>query len=81
MPVVEKLSLAEDPKALTVQSLLEPLRPLLDRPDVTELTINQPGEVWAKTFGGWEPHTMPELSLGYIEALLKLVAVLEAKAL
>ena len=75
MPVVEKLSLAEDPKALTVQSLLEPLRPLLDRPDVTVLTINQPGEVWAKTFGGWEPHTMPELSLGYIEALTRGVIV------
>lgn len=56
-------------KSATVLQLMRPLRDILDRKDVTELTINRPHEVWAKTFGGWERVEVPSLSMGHLDAL------------
>lgn len=35
-----------------LRSYLAPLRPFLDQPDVTDLYVNRPGEVWVETQGG-----------------------------
>ena len=75
MPAVEPITLVDHGKSATVLQMLAPLRPLLDRTDVTELTINRPGEVLAMTFGGWERHDMPSLTLGYIESLTRAIVV------
>jgi len=56
-------------KSATVLQLMRPLREILDRRDVTELTVNRPHEVWAKTFGGWERIEVPALSMGHLDAL------------
>ena len=39
-----------------LRQLLRPLEAHLGRPDVTELAVNGPGELWARTEGGWERH-------------------------
>ncbi len=52
-----------------VQQLLRPLAELLERDDVTELTINRPGEVWIKTSNNWIPETIAELTADYLQSL------------
>lgn len=59
----------------TVNQLMRPITPHLDRTDVTEITLNRPRELWAKTFSGWERIDVPELSEDYIRALANAVAV------
>jgi type IV secretion system protein VirB11 len=62
-----------------VQQLLRPLSPYLDRPDVTEVTINYPGFLFARTFHAWEEHEVPELNMGYLESLTTAIAVFNGK--
>jgi type IV secretion system protein VirB11 len=46
-----------------LDAYLRPLAPWLDRPDVTDILINAPGEVWVETLGGpAERHPAPELT-------------------
>ncbi|WP_158916030.1 P-type DNA transfer ATPase VirB11 [Caulobacter sp. S45] len=46
-----------------LDAYLRPLAPWLDRPDVTDILINAPGEVWVETIGGpAERHAAPELT-------------------
>lgn len=52
-----------------VRQLLRPLNVALDRPEVTEVTINRPGELWAKTFGGWERVEVAALTMSHLDAL------------
>lgn len=48
--------------AVYLQTYLEPLAPLLERPDVTDIFVNQPGHVWIETItGGLERHVTPGL--------------------
>lgn len=62
-------------KDQAIQQLLRPLRPYLDQPEVTELTINQPFEVWTKTFEGWTRHEVTELTGSYLNALATSIIV------
>lgn len=64
-----------DKKALTVRELMRPLAGLLEPEDVTELTLNGPGEVWANTRGVWVRHPVPELTEGHLMALANALAV------
>ena len=60
------------------QAVLQHLRPLskyLDGPEVTEITINRPAEVWIKTFKGWEAHQVDELNASYLQALANAIVV------
>lgn len=49
---------------------MRPITPILDRPDVTEVAINRPGEILAKTFKGWEHFAVEELAIGKLQALI-----------
>ncbi|STZ01561.1 Type IV secretion system protein virB11 [Moraxella caprae] len=49
-------------RALTVNLLLEPIKEILDRPEVTEITINQPQELWYKGFNGWQKQIIEKLT-------------------
>jgi len=54
---------------------LAPLRPFLARPDVTDVYINAPGEVWIETLGGEIEHReAPELDDAYLWRLARQVA-------
>ena len=52
-----------------VQQLLRPLAELLERDEVTELTINRPGEVWIRTASRWTPQAIEELTADYLQSL------------
>ncbi len=58
-----------------VRQLLRPLEPYLARADVTELAVNRPGELWARTEAGWDRHEQAELSREYLDALTTAMAV------
>jgi type IV secretion system protein VirB11 len=50
------------PAAVYLTTYLAQLAPLLARPDVTDLYVNRPGEVWVETLaGGLERHEAPGL--------------------
>ena len=58
-----------------IQQLMRPILVFLNQPDVTELAINRPFEIWTKTFHGWKTHTLPELTVGYLKSLANAVVV------
>jgi len=49
--------------------LLRPLATILESRGVTEVTINRPGEAWAKTVEGWRRDQVAELTGSYLESL------------
>ena len=62
-------------KDKAIQQLLRPLLPYLDQPEITEVTINQPCEVWTKTFTGWTHHEVAELTGTYLHSLATAIIV------
>lgn len=68
------MSLAAD-EWVYLRSCLAPLAPALDRLDVTDIYINQPGEMWLETLGGaTERYDMPELDAATLMRLARQVA-------
>lgn len=63
------MSFTPDKKDQALQQLLRPLLPYLEQGDVTELTINRPGEVWTKTSTNWTHHDVTELTGTYLQSL------------
>ena len=58
-------------------SYLAPLGFALDRPDVTDIYINRPGELWIETLGGaCERHDVPSLDAPLLARLARQVAAL-----
>lgn len=58
-----------------LQSALEPFAAFLTRPDVTDIYVNRPGELWVETLGGQaERHEAPALDAAALMRLVKQVA-------
>lgn len=58
-----------------LRSYLAPLADVLARPDVTDIYVNRPGEIWAETLGGEvERHDAPALETIVLERLSRQVA-------
>jgi type IV secretion system protein VirB11 len=53
---------------------LEALRPLLANPEVTELCINRPGEIYVETHAGWRRVAAPFADFEWCQRFAKLVA-------
>lgn len=53
---------------------LRVLKPLLSRPDVTEICINRPGEAFLETRTGWERLALPFADFHWCYRLAKLIA-------
>lgn len=50
-------------RGVYLTAFLQPLAPWLDQPDVSDIMINTPGEVWVERLGGgMERHTAPGLT-------------------
>ncbi|WP_455474057.1 P-type DNA transfer ATPase VirB11 [Bartonella sp. B30(2025)] len=62
-------------KDQAVAQLLQPFDRFLEDPKVTELSICRPGEIWAKSFEGWQVHSMPELTDAFLQTLITAVIV------
>ncbi len=56
--------------ALTVNLMLKYIKPFLDDKSVTEVTINEPHEIWVKGFEGWKLEEVPELTESKIGLLI-----------
>jgi len=60
-----------------LRSYLAPLTGMLARPDVTDIYVNRPGEIWVETTGGGiERHDAPGLDDATLERLARQVAAL-----
>ncbi len=65
-----------------LDSFLAPLAPFLERADVTDIWINQPGEVWAESIGGGiERFEEPALAPKLLERLAKQIAARSAQGI
>lgn len=74
------LALAEETAAgpgVYLRSFLAPLTGMLARPDVTDIYVNRPGELWAETTGGGiERHEAPGLDESTLARLARQIAAL-----
>ena len=62
------------PDSSALDLTLRALRPLLSRPEVTELCINTPHEAFIETGSGWDCLTLPFADFDWCRRLAKLVA-------
>ena len=60
--------------ATALELTLRPLRPLLTRPDVMEICINRPSEVYLETHTGWRREPAAYADLDWCRRFAKLVA-------
>lgn len=57
-----------------LETFLSPIRALLEREGVSEVSINRPGEVWVEVRGDMHREEVPELTLEHLKSMAKLVA-------
>lgn len=61
-------------RGASVVYLTEFARPWLDDADVTEVSVNRAGEIWALRNGVWERHLLPELKYAQLDSVATAVA-------
>lgn len=59
---------------LFLEAFLAPLEQALQRPDVTDIFVNRPGEIWLETSSGVERHDNPELDDAALWRLARQIA-------
>ena len=60
-----------------LRACLAPLEPWLGRPDVTDIMVNHPGEVWIETIGGMlERQARPDLTADILDRLARQIPAL-----
>lgn len=65
-----------------LDSFLAPLAPWLSRPDVTDIWINRPGEVWVEAIdGGLQCHEEPSLDEKLLERLARQIAAASSQGI
>lgn len=57
-----------------LENHLRILKPWLDQNDISEISINRPGEIWVERRGHIQCHSVPQLSLQHLKDLAQLVA-------
>ncbi|MBV8686597.1 MAG: P-type DNA transfer ATPase VirB11 [Alphaproteobacteria bacterium] len=68
---------AEDVPGVYLRAYLAPLTGMLARPDVTDIYVNKPGEIWVETTaGGIERHDAPSLDATMLSRLARQVAAM-----
>lgn len=67
-------------KDQAVGQLLQLLDCFLEDPKVTELSICRPCEVWTKSFEGWQVHNIPELTMAFLQTLIRALIVYNGMA-
>jgi type IV secretion system protein VirB11 len=70
-------SAVQDDGRIYLRSYLAPLTGMLARPDVTDIYVNRPGELWVETLGGAiERHDAPALDEATLARLARQIAAL-----
>lgn len=68
--------------SIYLDSLLAPLAPILARPDITDIYVNRPGEIWIETLGGeTERHDCPALTEPVLMRLARQIAASSAQGI
>ncbi len=57
-----------------LDTYLGPLKRFFDQPNVSEISINKPGEIWVEVGGDMTHHVVPELDLDHLKSLGRLIA-------
>src|SRR5690242_5819681 len=57
-----------------LETYLGPLKALLDKDGVSEISINRPGEAWVEIRGDMHHEPLPDMNLEHLRSLAKLVA-------
>lgn len=57
-----------------LETFLEPIKEVLSRDGVNEVSINRPGELWVEIKGDKSKHEIPQLTLDHLMSLGRLVA-------
>lgn len=57
-----------------LDTYLGPLKRFFAQPEVSEISINQPGEIWVEVGGDMMRHDIPDLDLEHLKSLARLVA-------
>ena len=71
------MTVAAIEEGIYLRSYLAPLTGMLARPDVTDIYVNRPGELWIETTGGEiERHDAPALSEATLARLARQIAAL-----
>lgn len=79
--VSERQSL-DDGKYIWLEACLAPLKPFLVCPDVTDIHVNRPGEVWIETLGANPRRELiPELSDAWLLRLARQIAAHSAQGI
>jgi type IV secretion system protein VirB11 len=74
---VAALAGAKEGEGVYLRSYLAPLTGMLARPDVTDIYVNRPGELWIETSGGAiERHDAPALDEATLARLARQIAAL-----
>lgn len=60
-------------KSAALTTFLKPLAFFFEDPQVTEIVINKPGEVWTETNSGWQQHHIPAFTFSYCMKLAALM--------
>lgn len=61
-------------RPVMLDEYLKPLMVFLDDKELTEITVNRPGELWTECKDGWKRYDVPELSYAHCSALATYVA-------
>lgn len=73
-PTVRAVSVSMRTEATALELSLRPLRPILDRSDVTEVCINHPREAFIETASGWHRESLPWMDFNWCRQLAALIA-------
>lgn len=73
-PMTSPVVHLEGPDASSLDLTLKPLRAYLARPEVTELCINRPGELFLETDSGWEQVVAPFADFDWCLRVARLIA-------
>ncbi|HVR91897.1 MAG TPA: P-type DNA transfer ATPase VirB11 [Novosphingobium sp.] len=70
------------PQNIYLESYLAPLAPYLARPEVTDIYVNRPGELWLETLGNApERLDAPELTNSVLARLVRQIAAVSAQGI
>ena len=61
-------------KHTALNTYLQPLEHIFEQEGVSEISINQPEEVWIEKYGEMSREEIPELNLQYLKSLGRLIA-------
>lgn len=61
-------------KTNTSHFLLNPIRSFIEDPDVSEILINKPQEIWVEKYGDLKPYTVNEMDLSRMRRVFRLLS-------